>query len=214
MPALTGAQTLLACAADLPQPFHESDLAEAAWRARPDLFGMKTKETQYPDLNKTRTYLVGGRGLITRGLFEKRGPLLYSLTHAGKAEAAKLAAGGGLGRNLKRVQPRPECEARLARALLSPALIRWRGGQQAYVNWPDALAFWAPFAAGEPAPLAAGRESLAACVREARDAIVDGACRFRSGQQVRAAELDELVRLDQWLAQRFRRELERSGVTA
>lgn len=206
---LTKPQRIILAAAGLPEPFHESALVEAAWKADPRAFGMRTMEARYPDLNNVRTYLVGDRGLVGRGIFEKRGALTYALTSAGRKLAERLTAGGDTRFVLGRVQPGRDCEARLTRALMSRAVIRTRSGQRDTLNYADALDFWGAKAGDSPVVIDALRDVLERYVREAGEAIVSGVCRFRSGQEVRAGELTELSRVNAWLGQRFGRELER-----
>ena len=81
---LTIQAALLRAAADLPEPFHETSLAEGAWRLAPTVVGAALRETLYPDLNKVRAALCGRTGPVKRGHLERVGTHLYRLTDEGR----------------------------------------------------------------------------------------------------------------------------------
>lgn len=196
---LTVNQYLLLAADTLPQPFHESDLVEAAWKAAPRLLGMTRKHDKYPSDNKVRAALSGDRGLVKRGWLERHDRLMYSLTRHGKAEAARLSNGHADRRPLGKIEPSRELEAELDRLLVSKAVLRLRAGVGDTLNRVDAFAFWGT----------QGPDGVDATLAAARECLVGGCVRLRSGREVGEAELAEVGRTNNWLALKFRRELEK-----
>jgi hypothetical protein len=67
----TQAELVLAAAATLEPGFSKAALVVAAWRAWPQLFGLKG--FHFPDANKVLSYLYGKRGLLARGLVTRQG---------------------------------------------------------------------------------------------------------------------------------------------
>lgn len=64
-----------------------------AWRASPELFGLRGRLREYPDSHRVFSNLMGtNRGLVGKGYLRKRGHGLYELTDAGRAEADRLMA--------------------------------------------------------------------------------------------------------------------------
>lgn len=138
MPDLTKPQKLLAAAGALPQPFAESDLIEAAWKGDPKAFGLRGKEAAHPCSNTVRAYLVGAKGLVTKGYLARVAPLTYRVTARGAAETGGARAPL---REARRVDD-SNGAAEILRCLRSPTFTRYQSGLTASITWPMALEFW------------------------------------------------------------------------
>ena len=210
---LTKRQVILLAAADLAEPFTANDLVKAAWEKDPKSFSLLPYPL--PDSNAVLWNLMGERGMVKQGYLELVAEKTYRMTETGRREVTRLRTNGPIRRALPRVQPSRDCEARLTRAMLSRAIIRFRSGQLNTINLTDALDFWGA-RPGDRAHVVEGlRDVLARYVREAREATVREVCRLRSGQEVTERELADLVRVDAWLWRQFGRQFEkRKGVMA
>lgn len=193
---LTQPQKALLAAGALPAEFHESDLTVAVWRADPATFGLRTREAESADNNKVRTMLVGPRGLVARGLFEKVGEYKYRLTPAGRRHAADLAAGKGVGENLVRPNLSRRDQSELARLLATRVFLATAGGMADLINRGDIDVFWN----------GAGPTEVTALVDRAGAALVGGCLPMSGRRTVRARELDVLEQANQILAKRFKRQ--------
>lgn len=134
-------QQILAAAVGLPEPFSESALVLAAWRAAPDRFGLRGFADQYPDANRVRCEVMGGRGLVQGGYLEPvsrgRGRVVtYRLTPAGRT-AAGSADGPA---PLRLVKVPADIAAELVRLLGTRAFRRHLTG--AGLTGDDAREFW------------------------------------------------------------------------
>lgn len=137
---LTMPQRLLRVAAHLPPPFHESDLAVAAWREEPDVWGLRRREHEHPDVNRIRTIIIGRRGLVARGWLEKVGELTYRVTRIGEAEAKVMRAEPGTRKMLGTVRVPAELDAYLVRLRdHTPAFRKYIGGRVDAITPADAL---------------------------------------------------------------------------
>jgi hypothetical protein len=76
--------TLLRVARTVPQPFTLNDLSVAAWRAHPELFGMKGYP--FPDNHRIHYILYGTRGLIAKGIVRRVREGLFRLPDGPGAE--------------------------------------------------------------------------------------------------------------------------------
>ncbi len=198
-PRLTVAQKILLAAHRLELAGHAvnsaDDLAVEAWKVDPPTFCLKGYP-QYPNNNAVYATVMGKRGLAALGWLDKTAPKQYRLSVQGRKEVARLTNGGGR-QPLPRVQPtRPE-EEHLSRLLQSRAVVRLRSNCGHTLNRSDATFFWQGH----------GPDTVDALIDHARDQLVTGHVRLRSGQEVSAAELDELARVNAWLDLRFGPEL-------
>lgn len=79
---MAGRVALLAAAAAAfgTEPFTREQLAIAAWRAEPALFGMRGYETHHPDSHRVYSYLYGVRGVVQRGEVVPVGATMFQLS--------------------------------------------------------------------------------------------------------------------------------------
>ena len=82
--------TLLRVARTVPQPFTLNDVSVAAWRAHPEVFGMKGYP--YPDNHKVHYILYGSRGLIAKGILHRVREGLFRLAGDPGAGASETAS--------------------------------------------------------------------------------------------------------------------------
>ena len=211
--APTITQRIVLAAARLPDPFHESLLAEACWLADPAAFGMRTMESKHPDVNKVRTYLVGPRGLVQKGILIKTGVLTYRLSDPGRREADRLASGGPtptpVKQYVRRVKMKSGVSRRLATLLRSTALRRWRDGMRSQITFCDVRRFYGVGEYWSGTNLDDALAVVRDTIRDAGSCLVNGTAELSDGQVVSFAEIDALAQLDQWLLPAFARDLAR-----
>lgn len=66
----TAKEAVMSAAVSLPQPFSLAELAEAAWKLKPELFSIPGSR-QWPSDNTLKTLLYGQKGLLKAGLLQK-----------------------------------------------------------------------------------------------------------------------------------------------
>lgn len=178
---------MLKAAAALDDPFSLEQLTVACWQRDNAAFGLASFAELYPDNNKV-VYLVSGRkGLVARGWFVWRGPKLYSVAPAGRAEAdvdaMKLPE-----RKLSR-----EADAAILAMLNSSAYRRYCEGMRSVINSHDAYAFWS----GSPRRAA---YHLANAEKLGETTLSDG--RFLS-----VTTIAQLREMHAWLVEKFKKYL-------
>lgn len=201
--ALTQPQAILQAALNLGDPFHETDLAIAAWRLTPQAFGMRTKEAEFPDLNRVRAAMSHKRGPLDRGHMVRVAPLVYSLTPAGRREAAAVAAGERAEtRRVERPRWPADLDAEVCRLLGTLAYRRHQDGADV-----PADAMWAFYDCetgdGDKA-LTLAQECVALALRDAAEYVQAG-LPLGCGRVVKAEELAALRACDAHLAARLAR---------
>lgn len=206
---LTAPQTLLVVALDLGEPFHESDLCLAAWKRSTRLFGLRTHETEHPDLNRVRSALCHRGGPVEKGHLARCGkPLTYKLTPGGRAEAKAIKAGQRNGHKIKTLRLPDDIEEELGRMLFSRAWKNFLMGRP--ICWHDALQFWGATHSTNGHPQAA-LELVDDCLRDCDDYRTSEGLNFRDGRVVSDKELNRLRACDQSLREAFKKELARKG---
>jgi hypothetical protein len=192
---LTQPQMILKAALGLGVEFHESQLAEAAWKAAPGAFGMRTMEAKYPDLNRVRAALCHKNGPVRKGHLAKVGELRFALTRPGRKEAEAIAGGERTGADRLRTVAWPtDLDAEVGRLLSTVACRKWAAGLGRDLGRADALAF---FDGGE-----AARELVALMLADAAEYVAAGvplAC----GRVVKVEELEALEACAAGLRKRF-----------
>ncbi len=192
--ALTVNQHLLLAAEKLPEPFHESDLAEVAWRSAPRLLGMTNKHDQYPSDNKVRSAMSGERGLVRRGWLVKAGKLTYTLSPTGRAEVERIKRGDPdepKRRALTIPKWPADLDTEVCRLLSTAAYRKWSAGLAYQLRSAEMTAYLD--GDGD-----AAREFVSLMLADAREFVMAGiplAC----GRVVQPAELDGLVACHGWI---------------
>lgn len=191
---LTAPQTILLAAHRLDSAGHRPMTIEAltveSWKLDKGRFGLKGFVDLYPNANVVYAALMGSRGMVHNGWLKHAGPKLYELSKQGRKEAERLTNGDSdrLGR-LGYIQPAPAVEAELVRLLDTKVVLRLRSNMGQTLNRTDAEAFWHNT---DP-------DGVDETIRAARECLVDGSVRLRSGREVRDTELAELNRAADWL---------------
>lgn len=193
---LTNPQKILLAAAKLGEKFHESDLTVYLWRHDPLTWGLKTREFDSADSNKVRTYLIGARGLIARGLFIKVGEYTYSLTDTGRKHVEALTRGEGVGESMFRPALSQPDQRKLVRLLDTRVFRCFASGMDSLINRGDLDLFWN----------GCGPEDIALLVERARACLVGSCMPLRGQRTVRARELDVLDQANGILVSRFKKQ--------
>lgn len=202
-------ETILLAALDLEnvgeRPFSFEALAVASWKRAPHAFGLKAF-TEYPDSNKVKTYVVGARGLVRRGLFGQVGPQLYMLTPYGRGEASRFAGvappDAGQPRKL-----RGDVAETLLRLLGSTAAAFHRDGLKADITFRDACAFWNLVEDDCGETVTRRLEDVVTRLQGAEKALGGGEAVLPGGRVVTGEDVDALFRCHDYLESRFARHL-------
>lgn len=203
-------ETILLAALDLEnvgeRPFSFEALAVASWKRAPHAFGLKAF-TEYPDSNKVKTYVVGARGLVRRGLFGQVGPQLYMLTPYGRGQAQRLAGvappDAAPPRNI-----RGEKAETLLRLLGSTAAACHREGRKTDITFREACAFWnlSEYDCGET--VTRRLEAVVTSLQGAEKVLHGGSeAVLPGGRVVTGEDVDALFRCHDYLEARFARHL-------
>ena len=195
--ALTVPQKLVRVAAALPQPFTANDLTVAAWKSDSRTFGLKGYEALHPDSNAVLASLMGEKGLVRRGHFERVGPKLYRLAPAG-AMAAKHEE--------RQALPAPKWPADLDTELcrLLGTLAYRRHADGADIPTDAAWRFYDCEREDGEAVLALSMESVAMTIRDAAEYVAAGLA-LGCGRVVKGEELETLKSCDEHLQAQFAR---------
>lgn len=204
----TNRQRILVAAAKLEQPFHETQLVLAAWRADPQRFGLKGCDEPHPDANLVRCEVMGKARLVGRGYLERVGERTYRITESGRAEADAASNGDRreLGPDRKLLRYRVEFARRAPAIMTSYAYLRWRESSFKLIALSHAVAFYG-----------CKMDANARQVREAVERVgvmlyivtaghvLAKPVRCPSGQELGKADARRLLDCHEWLVQRFGR---------
>jgi len=136
MTALTQVQQVLTTASTLEQPFSEARLVEAVWKTDPMKYGMGELWEKYPNNSMIRSLVVGERGLVRRGYFDKVAPLTYEIT-----DQAREFINTGKRRNSRLVLSKADSTI-IRHQLRSLAFSRWSSNMRETINTIHACDFW------------------------------------------------------------------------
>lgn len=204
----TNRQRILVAAAKLEQPFHETQLVLAAWRADPERFGLKGCDEPHPDANLIRCEVMGKARLVGRGYMERVGERTYRITESGRAEADAASNGNRreLGPDRKLLRYRIVFAQRAPAMLTSYAFLRWRESAIRMIGLYHVFSFYG-----------CRMDTSARKVREAVErvgamlAIVTSGhvlakpVRCPSGQELGKADARRLLDCHSWIVHRFGR---------
>lgn len=207
---LTAPQKLLITAASMPmREFGINELVVAAWKAYPDTFGLSGFIDQYPDNNKVASAMAGKKGLVARGWFDQMATKRYSLSIAGRHEAAELSNGKGH-RDLRKIKVPQNIEDYLGEMIDSKAFKFFRAKQFNSIRFVDALDFWVITDEDDDRDMEFSIELANESVSDSKKYMVQGSLAFSTGQVVPLALLDQLGECNQWLLAKFTAQLNKA----
>jgi hypothetical protein len=205
-------EKILLAAAQLEQagqsPFSAEALIVSAWQQYPRTFGLKGYTDQYPDANKVLTSIMGEKGLARRGWLVKMGQKLYSLTREGRQMVRRLKNEEEPATPVEAPVSLPAELDRLVQTLLgSTALIKFREGDKADLNFADACRFWNVTEHLRAEELDRRLEALTTGMAEAARLVGEAGARLTNGRTVTADDAQALGDLHEYLEDRFSRHL-------
>jgi hypothetical protein len=208
-------EMILLAASDLEQqgqsPFSAEALIVTSWQKFPRAFGLKGYADQYPDSNKVLASIMGTKGLTRRSLLVKMGQKLYALTREGRAVVRGL-----LDEDAGPAEPPPAAdsvkvsrdqEKFLLGLLGSTAVQKYDEGRRNELTFADACRFWGitenMYGDALDARLEKVQSSVMALARSLGKASAD----LSNGRSVSPDEVNRLVQIHAYLADRFARHL-------
>jgi hypothetical protein len=210
-------EMILLAAWDLEQqgqsPFSAEALIVTSWQKFPRAFGLKGYADQYPDSNKVLASIMGTKGLTRRSLLVKMGQKLYALTREGR-----VVVRGLLDEDAGPAEPPPppaaesvkvprDQEKFLLALLGSTALQKYDEGRRNELTFADACRFWGitenMYGEALDARLERVQSSLMTLARSMGKAAAD----LSNGRSVSPDEINRLIQIHAYLADRFARHL-------
>ncbi len=188
-------------------PFSAEALIVASWLKFPKTFGLKGYADQYPDSNKVLSSIMGEKGLARRGWLIKMGQKLYALTREGRGVVTRLLQGGEAAPAAATPRIGRELEKFLLQLLNSSALDKFMQNRKSELTFSDACRFWgiSDTMHGEQldARMSRARNQLLDLERSVSADGID----LSDGRNVADSEIAQLVKLDEYLQERFARHL-------
>lgn len=122
------------------EPLTVEQLVVAAWKFRPQAFGLRGYEARYPNAARVRETLYGRRGLLTKGLIAKGPDGRLELSEEGMKVLGRAEAKAGDDEDDApaggRMHPLLRCAAN------SRAYELFHGGRQGDITLADSFRFW------------------------------------------------------------------------
>jgi hypothetical protein len=188
-------------------PFSAEALVVAAWQKFPRTFGLKGYTDQYPDSNKVLSSVMGERGLTRRGWLAKMGQKLYALTRDGRQVVIRLQQGGEPPPATAPVRITREMEKQLLPLFASQAVQKFEEGLKNELTFADACRFWGITENQHGEGLTARLDRTRAVLADVERAIGTGSAELSNGRSVSGDDLNLLMAVHEYLAERFARHL-------
>jgi hypothetical protein len=188
-------------------PFSAEALIVASWQKFPRTFGLKGYTDQYPDSNKVLSSIMGERGLTRRGWLAKMGQKLYALTREGQQVVLRLQQGGEPPPVAAPVQMPRDLEKQLMALFSSYAATKFEEGLKEELTFADACRFWGITENLHGEALTAKLDRTRAILGDVERTIGAGSAELSNGRSVSKDDLNLLMAVHEYLAERFQRHL-------
>lgn len=194
-------------AASLKQPFHESLLTVACWKADPQLFGLYGYENEHPSNNRVRALLAHKGSPLHRRYLEKVAPLTYRITPLGIAQFRHVNTQkqeNNKERIIRYVTP-DKVRAYITRQLTSQAFTKFRSGVKENISYEMACFFLGEYVV-QTSTYAGFTKRLnirLGIYYKARSFACDGTIRLSREQFMEASQLTELEECRKYILDRF-----------
>lgn len=207
---LTVADKLVLAAATIGgegESFTVEDLVVAAWKAFPDIFGLRGHVDEagapvYPDSNRVFAEIMGTKPVRKQGLIDKTGNKRYRLTPAGRRRVEELQ---GVHAGDRKVTLGTEDREALRRLLASKAFVKFTGDRVDEITFNDACGFWGISPRSRAKELNTRRRNIEGLLATAIQALGghEQAAFNHGGETYSSADLKQANELDQFLLNRF-----------
>jgi hypothetical protein len=188
-------------------PFSAEALVVASWQKFPRTFGLKGYTDQYPDSNKVLSSIMGERGLTRRGWLAKMGQKLYALTREGQQVVLRLQEGGEPPPPAAPVGIPRDLEKPLQALLSSYAVTKFEEGLKEELTFADACRFWGITENLHGEALTARLDRSRAILSDVERIIGAGSAELSNGRSVSRDDLNLVMAVHEYLAERFQRHL-------
>jgi hypothetical protein len=188
-------------------PFSAEALVVVSWQRFPRTFGLKGYTDQYPDSNKVLSSIMGERGLTRRGWLAKMGQKLYALTREGRQVVVRLQQGGEPPPSAPAIKITREMEKQLLPLLSSHAVQKFEEGRKDELTFAEACRFWGITENQQGEALTARLDRTRAILADVERVIGTGSAELSNGRSVSRDDLNLLMAVHEYLAERFARHL-------
>jgi hypothetical protein len=188
-------------------PFSAEALIVASWQKFPRTFGLKGYTDQYPDSNKVLSSIMGERGLTRRGWLAKMGQKLYALTREGQQVVLRLQEGGEPPPVAAPVHMPRDLEKQLLTLFSSYAATKFEEGLKEELTFADACRFWGITENLHGEALTARLDRTRALLGDVERMVGAGSAELSNGRSVSKDDLNLLMAVHEYLAERFQRHL-------
>jgi hypothetical protein len=188
-------------------PFSAEALVVASWQKFPRTFGLKGYTDHYPDSNKVLSSVMGERGLTRRGWLAKMGQKLYTLTREGRQVVVRLQQGGEPPPAMPPIKITREMEKQLQPLFSSPAVQKFEEGRKDELTFAEACRFWGITENQHGEVLTARLDRTRAILADAERVIGTSNAELSNGRSISRDDLNLLVAVHEYLAERFARHL-------
>jgi hypothetical protein len=188
-------------------PFSAEALIVASWQKFPRTFGLKGYTDQYPDSNKVLSSIMGERGLTRRGWLAKMGQKLYALTREGQQVVLRLQEGGEPPPVTAPVRIQRDLEKQLLALFSSFAVTKFEEGLKEELTFADACRFWGITENLHGEALQARLDRTRSILSDVERTIGAGSAELSNGRSVSKDDLNLLMAVHEYLAERFQRHL-------
>jgi hypothetical protein len=188
-------------------PFSAEALVVASWQKFPRAFGLKGYTDHYPDSNKVLSSVMGERGLTRRGWLAKMGQKLYALTREGRQVVVRLQQGGEPPPAAPSIKVSRDMEKQLLPLFSSHAVQKFEEGRKDELTFAEACRFWGITENQHGEVLTARLDRTRAILADAERVIGTGNAELSNGRSISRDDLNLLVAVHEYLAERFARHL-------
>jgi hypothetical protein len=188
-------------------PFSAEALIVASWQKFPRTFGLKGYTDQYPDSNKVLSSIMGERGLTRRGWLAKMGQKLYALTREGRQVVLRLQEGGEPPPAMAPVKITRDLEKHLLTLFSSHAVQKFEEGLKDELTFADACRFWGITENLHGEALTARLDRIRSLLADVDRILGTGSAELSNGRSVSRDDLNLLMAVHEYLAERFARHL-------
>lgn len=188
-------------------PFSAEALIVASWQKFPKTFGLKGYTDLYPDSNKVLSSIMGVKGLANRGWLVKMGQKLYTISRDGRRVVQQIQAGGEPVAAEGPIRIARDQEKFLQRLFEATALEKFNEGRKPELTFGDACRFWdiSENMGAEAINSRLGQLRLQLSYLERM--LQEGDAELSNGRSVAAEDVAHLLKVHQYLEERFSRHL-------
>ncbi|MCH7878457.1 MAG: hypothetical protein IH914_03970 [candidate division Zixibacteria bacterium] len=175
----------------------------AAWEMFPDTFGLKG--FNHPDSNRVFAEIMGSKPIRKKGLLQKVGEKMYTLTELGKS----VGAGFNEDNTQTKLDASRQVVAQLKKIMSSVALKKYKAARESDITFSDVFAFLSIAPSSSAIELKGKEENLLGILRLVSSQLgSDGSSIVHGGTPILQQDIETIKSLFRDVQNEFKEELE------